>query len=121
MGECLRADPNPPVATRLGGTAVLTTARPPKVRHLDGREAKGFVLPAEEETLPCVARPGTSDPAIQGRDVMLTRRGFAGVASCAICGIEGFLAADASAQGAQAVTSGGVTRKLLSQIDGPVP
>jgi quercetin dioxygenase-like cupin family protein len=52
---------------------------------------------------------------------MLTRRGFAGVASCAICGLEGFLAADASAQGAQAVTSGGVTRKLLSQIDGPVP
>jgi hypothetical protein len=31
---------------------------------------------------------------------MLTRRGFAGVASCAICGLAGFLAEDASAQGA---------------------
>jgi len=54
---------------------------------------------------------------------MLTRRGFAGVASCAICGLAGFLAEDASAQGAAqpATTSGGVTRKILSQIDGPVP
>ena len=54
---------------------------------------------------------------------MLTRRGFAGVASCAICGLAGFLAEDASAQGAAqpAVTTGGVTRKILSQIDGPVP
>ena len=52
---------------------------------------------------------------------MLTRRGFAGVASCAICGLAGFLAEDASAQGAQPATSGGVTRKILSQIDGPVP
>src|SRR5215471_10207788 len=47
---------------------------------------------------------------------MLTRRGFAGVASCAICGLSGFLATDASAQ-----SSGGVTRKILSQIDGPTP
>jgi quercetin dioxygenase-like cupin family protein len=53
---------------------------------------------------------------------MLTRRDFAGVASCAICGLHGFLAADASAQSAQpATSSGGVTRKILSQIDGPVP
>jgi quercetin dioxygenase-like cupin family protein len=54
---------------------------------------------------------------------MLTRRGFASVASCAICGLAGFLAEDASAQGAAqpATTSGGVTRKILSQIDGPVP
>jgi quercetin dioxygenase-like cupin family protein len=52
---------------------------------------------------------------------MLTRRGFAGIASCAICGLAGFLAEDASAQGAQPATSGGVTRKILSQIDGPVP
>jgi quercetin dioxygenase-like cupin family protein len=51
---------------------------------------------------------------------MLTRRGFAGVASCAICGLAGFLAEGASAQGAQPATSGGVTRKILSQIDGPV-
>src|SRR5207248_8945759 len=56
-----------------------------------------------------------------GGDVMLTRRGFAGVASCAICGVAGFIATDASAQGAQpATSSGGVTRQVLSQIDGPV-
>ena len=47
---------------------------------------------------------------------MLTGRGFAGAASCAICGLSGFLATDASAQ-----SSGGVTRKILSQIDGPMP
>ncbi len=53
---------------------------------------------------------------------MLTRRGFTSVASCAICGIAGFIATDASAQGAQPATSaGGVTRKILSQIDGPIP
>ena len=43
------------------------------------------------------------------------------VASCAICGLAGFVATDASAQGAQPATSGGVTRTLFSQIDGPVP
>jgi quercetin dioxygenase-like cupin family protein len=52
---------------------------------------------------------------------MLTRRGFGGVASCAICGLTGFLATDASAQGTQPSASGGVTRKVLSQIDGPMP
>ena len=50
---------------------------------------------------------------------MLTRRDFAGVASCAICGLAGFIATDASAQGAP--PPNGVTRKILSQIDGPVP
>ena len=44
---------------------------------------------------------------------MLTRRGFAGVASCAISGLAGFMSTDASAQGAaQPASSGGVTRKL---------
>lgn len=52
---------------------------------------------------------------------MLTRRGFAGFASCAICGITGFIATDASAQGAPPATTSGVTRKILSQTDGPVP
>jgi quercetin dioxygenase-like cupin family protein len=37
---------------------------------------------------------------------MLTRRGFAGVASCAICGLAGFMAADASAQSQPAAASG---------------
>jgi len=50
---------------------------------------------------------------------MLTRRGFAGVASCAICGLAGFMATDASAQSAQPTP--GLTRKILSQIDGPIP
>jgi len=52
---------------------------------------------------------------------MLTRRGFAGFASCAICAVTGFVATDASAaEGAPPVTPG-VTRKLLSQMDGPMP
>ena len=45
---------------------------------------------------------------------MLTRRGFA---SCAICAITGFIATEASAQGA--APSGGVTRNILSKSDGP--
>ena len=52
---------------------------------------------------------------------MLTRRGFAGFASCAICGITEFVATAASAQGAPPAASGGVTRKILSQADGPAP
>jgi quercetin dioxygenase-like cupin family protein len=52
---------------------------------------------------------------------MLTRRGFAGVASCALCALTGFAATEASAQGAPAATTPGVTRKILSQMDGPVP
>lgn len=53
---------------------------------------------------------------------MLTRRGFAGVASCAICAVTGFVATDASAaEGAPPAAATGVTRKLLSQMDGPMP
>jgi len=48
---------------------------------------------------------------------MLTRRGFA---SCALCAITGFVATEASAQGAPAA-AGGVTRKILSKTDGPAP
>lgn len=51
---------------------------------------------------------------------MLTRRGFAGFASCAICAVTGFIATDASAQGAPAAASG-VKRTTLSQMDGPMP
>ena len=50
---------------------------------------------------------------------MLTRRGFAGFASCAICGITEFIATEASAQGTQSAATPGVTRKILSQTDGP--
>lgn len=49
---------------------------------------------------------------------MLSRRGFVGFASCAICAVTGFEAVEVSAQQA---SSGGPTRKLLSQVDGPVP
>jgi quercetin dioxygenase-like cupin family protein len=52
---------------------------------------------------------------------MLTRRGFAGFASCVICGITEFIASDASAQGAPPAAAAGVTRKILSETDGPVP
>jgi quercetin dioxygenase-like cupin family protein len=52
---------------------------------------------------------------------MLTRRGFAGFASCAICGITEFIATEASAQGAPPAATAGVMRKILSQTDGPVP
>jgi quercetin dioxygenase-like cupin family protein len=50
---------------------------------------------------------------------MLTRRDFAGVASCALCSLTGFVATDASAETAPPATTPGVTRKILSQTDGP--
>ncbi len=52
---------------------------------------------------------------------MLTRRGFAGVASCALCAVTGFIATDASAQGTPPAATPGLTRKILSQADGPTP
>jgi quercetin dioxygenase-like cupin family protein len=52
---------------------------------------------------------------------MLTRRSFAGLAPCALCGIGEFVATAGSAQGAPpAASTPGVTRKILSQTDGPV-
>src|SRR3981081_650613 len=52
---------------------------------------------------------------------MLTRRGFASFASCAICGITAFIATEASAQATPPAATGGVTRKILSKTDGPAP
>ena len=53
---------------------------------------------------------------------MLTRRGFAGFASCAICAVTGFIATEASAaEGAAPAATTGVKRKILSQMDGPMP
>jgi quercetin dioxygenase-like cupin family protein len=52
---------------------------------------------------------------------MLTRREFAGIASCALCGITELVAADASGQAAPPAATPGVTRKILSQTDGPAP
>jgi quercetin dioxygenase-like cupin family protein len=68
-----------------------------------------------------------SDHAICGRGdkewevVMLTRRGFSSFAVCAVCGISEFIATEASAQGTQPAATPGVTRKILSQMDGPAP
>jgi quercetin dioxygenase-like cupin family protein len=52
---------------------------------------------------------------------MLTRRGFAGITSCALCAVTGFIATDASAQGTPPAATPGVNRKVLSQADGPTP
>ena len=52
---------------------------------------------------------------------MLTRRDFAAIASCALCAAAGFVATDASAQTPPPATTPGVTRKVLSQADGPTP
>jgi quercetin dioxygenase-like cupin family protein len=52
---------------------------------------------------------------------MLSRRNFAGFASCALCGLAEFVATGASAQNAPPATTPGVTRKVLSQTDGPMP
>ena len=41
---------------------------------------------------------------------MLTRRDFAGIASCALCAVTGFIATEASAQGTPPATTPGVTR-----------
>src|SRR6202008_3932791 len=47
---------------------------------------------------------------------MLSRRGFA---SCALCAITGFIATEAAAQGTPPAASGGVTRKIISKSEGP--
>jgi quercetin dioxygenase-like cupin family protein len=52
---------------------------------------------------------------------MLTRRGFAGFASCALCGLAEFAATEASAQATAPPAPAGFARKILSQMDGPVP
>jgi quercetin dioxygenase-like cupin family protein len=53
---------------------------------------------------------------------MLTRRAFTGVVSCAICAITAeFIATEAAAQTAPPAATGGVTRKILSQSEGPAP
>jgi len=53
---------------------------------------------------------------------MLTRRRFAGFASCALCAVSGFAATEASAaEGTPPAATPGLTRRVLSQIDGPMP
>jgi quercetin dioxygenase-like cupin family protein len=53
---------------------------------------------------------------------MLTRRAFTGVVSCAICAITSdLLVGEAAAQTTPPAATPGVTRKILSQMDGPTP
>jgi len=53
---------------------------------------------------------------------MLTRREFTGFVSCAICAaVSELVAGEATAQGTPPAPTPGVTRKILSQQDGPVP
>jgi hypothetical protein len=54
-------------------------------------------------------------------DIMLTRREFTEMVSCALCVLTAeLMPTEAAAQGTPATTPG-VTRKILSQIDGPAP
>jgi len=74
-----------------------------------------------------------NDPIVRGEEcasaetkkpegVMLTRRAFTGVVSCAICAMASeFMATEAAAQAAPPAATAGVTRKILSQTDGPAP
>src|ERR1700674_1144865 len=90
------------------------------------REARGrsfqwpFRLPRTSASGNFAKEPARDDAGHHREVIMLTRRGFAGIASCALCSITGFAATDASAQTPPAVTPG-VTRKILSQTDGPAP
>src|SRR3989442_1472295 len=53
---------------------------------------------------------------------MLTRRAFTGVVSCAVCAMASeFMATEAAAQATPPAATAGVTRKILSQTDGPAP
>jgi quercetin dioxygenase-like cupin family protein len=52
---------------------------------------------------------------------MITRRGFGTFASRGICAAAGLVATEALAQGAPLAPTPGVTRKVLSSMDGPMP
>jgi quercetin dioxygenase-like cupin family protein len=73
------------------------------------------------ERLTICRKLGPNEPGAEREGVMLSRRAFAGFASCAICGITEFVATEAFAQGAQPTPTTGVTRKILAQSDGPAP
>jgi quercetin dioxygenase-like cupin family protein len=68
-----------------------------------------------------ISEPWRSTKRRTAEDVMLTRREFTGFVSCAICAITSeLMATDVAAQTPPAATAG-VTRKILSQTDGPTP
>ena len=90
---------------------------------LGGSILDELVLPARPSTTYDLLHqcPDTGFPDTSREGVMLTRRSFAGFASCAICGISEFIATEVSAQNAPPAATSGVTRKILSQTDGPAP
>ena len=51
----------------------------------------------------------------------LSRRELAGVATCAICAAAGLVPAAALAQSASGTATAGLTRRILSQSEGPMP
>ncbi len=53
--------------------------------------------------------------------MLWTRRKFVSLAPCALCVTSGFVATQAGAQNAPAAATAGVSRKILSQMDGPAP
>ena len=52
---------------------------------------------------------------------MISRREFTSFATCAICAASELVATGALAQGTAPAATPGVTRRILSQTDGPVP
>src|SRR5262249_44243455 len=91
--------------------------RPRQVRTLpqpQGSTCKLFMTGLHLQ--PPITRTRTFGNGREG--AMLTRRGFAG---CALCAVTGFVATEASGEGAPAATTPGVTRKILSEMDGPAP
>src|SRR6516162_3574180 len=75
-----------------------------------------FFIGRYSAKIPCRVSPAQCSI---GRKRMLTRRGFAGVAGCAICSLAGFSATEAFAQASAPTTANGVTRQILSRTDGP--
>jgi quercetin dioxygenase-like cupin family protein len=96
-----------------------TTALPGQ--SVDRASQLRLANPIMKDLRSCISPDGADDPDTSREDIMLTRRGFAGFASCALCGLTEFIATEASAQGAPPAATGGVTRKILSQTDGPTP
>jgi quercetin dioxygenase-like cupin family protein len=86
------------------------------VRLLDSLPAIPTEVPMRLEECPFNETETTRE------DHMLTRRAFTGVVSCAICAITSeLIATEAAAQAAPPAATAGVTRKILSQSEGPAP
>src|SRR5690242_15891174 len=104
-------------------TSLARSADYSSVRRRANQPSAGQLakLLARDDNCSCKSGRLSSDATKIGEDIMLTRRGFVGFVSCAVCAATGFAATEASAQGTPAATTPGVTRKILSQVDGPTP